>query len=173
LRTAIKSISGEAASLTLPEPLFAGSECFPCYVKLPVLEISDSQFAVKIQDRNVGFFMPSNFSFNEVTLVDAANFSNALRKWKIPSRLKPVSISDDGSLLFLELAEPELRDLILIAYPEGVYQFFARKDLDSEIKSESVKEATANAQVANHSFLKFTKGEKTQIIKFPTNCSAQ
>lgn len=171
LRTAIKSITGEAAALQLPEPGFGKAPCFACYISMPVLEIGAQQFVTIIDNKNVGFFMPANFSFNEVSLVDNADLTTVRQQWKIPTRLKPVSISDDGKILYLEFAEPELKDLVLIAFSEGVYQFAARRDLDSEIKTEAVKNAPKTGENSNQAFLKFVKEGKAQTLKFQTECA--
>lgn len=169
LRTAIKSISGEAASLALPEPIFGQAECFSCYIYLPILQITDSDFVTIIDNKNVGFFLPANFAFNEVKLVDE-DLVTVKRKWRIPTKLKPISISDDGKLLYLEFSEPELNDLVLLSFSEGVYQFDLRKNLDSRINSEILKIVPKNAETPNFSFIKFTKEGKWQTLKFPTYC---
>lgn len=169
LRTAIKSISGEAASLALPEPLFGEAECFTCYIYLPILQIADGNFVTIIDNKNVGFSLPANFTFNEVTLLGEDSLT-VKRKWRIPTRLKPVSVSDDGKLLYLEFFEPELRDLVLLAFSEGVYQFDLRKNLDAEVKSETLESVPKNADTANFSLIKFTREGKSQTIKFPTYC---
>jgi hypothetical protein len=171
LRTAIKSITGEAAALQLPEPRFGKPECFACYVSIPILQITNAEFVTIIDNKNVGFFMPANFAVSEVSLVDNSDLATVKQKWKVPSRMKPVSISEDGKILYLEFNEPELKDLVLLAFSEGVFQFAARKELDANLKAEAVKTIPPAAQTPNHSFVKFVKDKTAQTVKFPVDCA--
>lgn len=171
LRTTIKSPLGEAASLLLPEAVFAKNECFPCFVALPFLEITNQDFVTVVEGNNLKFFLPANFFVNEIFLVDEKDLTTIKKKWKIPFKTVPLSISDDGNILFLGFEEPELSDLALAIFSaEGAYQFYAKKDLDSAKKGTILTEKQIAKTVPNFSFVKFETPELKQIVKFPIKC---
>lgn len=172
LRTALKSPIGENASLLLPEVSFAKSECVPCFVKIPMLEAAPKEFVTLVEGRNIKFFLPSNFILNEASLVDEKDLSKVKTSWKIPFRSAPLSVSDSGNILYLGFDEPELKDLVLMAYAnEGVYRFAPKSDIDPEKKASALKDFPKDAANPNLAFTKFTSGETTQIVKFSLPCA--
>ncbi len=170
LRTTIKSSVGEAASLALPEAKFEKTECFSCFVNLPFVEITQSEFVTIVQEINLKFYLPSNFLINEVTLVDQKDFSFVKQKWKVPFKTKPLSISDDGNILYFGFEEPELNDLVLLAFGEGSFQIYAKKDIDDTKKGTIVNDVSPSFIVPNFSFIRFESPETKQVLKFPTKC---
>lgn len=172
LRTALKSPLGENASLLLPEVSFAKSECVPCFIKLPILETNQTEFVTIVEGKNIKFFLPSNFILNEAFLVDEKDLSKIKTRWKIPFRTAPLSVSDSGNILFLGFDQPELNDLVLMAYAnEGVYQFAPKSDLDADKKAASLKDFPKDAANPNLGFIKFTSGEINQVVKFSKACA--
>jgi hypothetical protein len=169
LRATLKSPLGEPASLALPEANFTKNECFSCFITLPFVEATDNEFVTIVAGINLKFFLPSNFLLNEVSLVDEKNTAIVKKKWKIPFRTAPISISDDGDMIFLGFEESELSDLVLISYDTGSYQIYAKKDVDVTKKSSIVKDVVPNG--ANFSYLQFALPSSNQLIKFPTKCS--
>ena len=171
LRTALKSPIGENASLLLPEINFSKAECVPCFVHLPILETTGKEFVTIVNGQNIKFFLPSNFILNEAVLVDEKDLSTVKTRWKIPFRTTPLSVSDDGNILYLGFSEPELKDLVLMIYAaEGVYQFAAQSELDAAKKGTLLKDFPKDANNPNLAFIKFTSGETNQIVKFSTVC---
>ena len=171
LRTALKSPLGENAALTLPEVSFAKTECVPCFIRLPILEVTAKEFVTLVEGQNIKFYLPANFILNEAFLVDEKNLSTVRTTWKIPFRSQPLSVSDDGNILYLGFPESELSELVLMIYAaEGVYQFGTRSEMDASKKAVPLKDFPKDAANPNLNFLKFTSGETNQIIKFSTNC---
>jgi len=170
LRTALKSPVGENANLLLPEVNFSKNECVPCFVRLPILEVTAQDFVTLVEGKNIKFFLPSNFILNEAFLVDEKDLTTVKARWKIPFRTAPLSVSGNGNILYLGFPEPELSDLALMAYSEGVFQFCAKSEIDVEKKGVLLKEFPKNASNPNLAFIKFTGGETNQIIKFSTAC---
>lgn len=172
LTAALKSPLGDSAKLLLPEISFAKSECVPCFVKLPMLEATSKDFVTVVEGKNLKFFLPTNFILNEAFLVDDQNLSSIKTRWKIPFRAAPLSISDDGNILYFGFDEPELSDLVLMAYAnEGGYQFAAKSDIDARKKGSALKDFPKDAANPNLSFIKFTRGEINQIVKFSLPCA--
>lgn len=170
LRATLKSPLGDAAALSLPEADFSKSECFSCFINLAFLEVTDKDFVTIVQDRNVKFFLPANFLVNQAALVDEKDLTTVLKKWRIPFGAAPISVSDDGNILYLGFEEPELKDLTLAAFSEGVYQFHAKKTLDTAKKRTILdKPPSANA-APNVSFIKFESSETKQIVRTPVKC---
>jgi hypothetical protein len=170
LRTGLKSPLGETANLILPEVDFAKNECVPCFVRLPMFEATAKEFITSVEGRNIKFFLPSNFILNEARLVDEKDLTTVRTKWKIPFRTTPLSVSDDGNILYLGFSEPELADLALMAYGEGVYQFCAKSELDSAKKGVLLKDFPKDAGNPNLAYIKFTRGETNQVVKFSSRC---
>lgn len=172
LRTALKSPLGENANLLLPEVSFDKQECVPCFVKLPIAEVNQKEFVTIVEGKNIKFFLPSNFILNEAFLVDEKNLTTIKSRWKIPFRTTPLSVSDSGNILYLGFAEPELNDLVLMAYAnEGVYRFTAKSDIDADKKAVSLKDFPKDAANPNLAFSKFTSGEINQVVKFSLPCA--
>ncbi|CAN5227854.1 hypothetical protein BH20ACI1_BH20ACI1_19720 [soil metagenome] len=170
LNAALKSVDAEAAKIVLPDVSFDKSECGRCFIQMPLFEFSGKDFVTSIEGRNIKFFTPSNFLFNEVVLVDGQNLSTIIRKWQVPFRTAPVSVSDDGKLLYLELPFSQLNELTLVVYDGGGFQFYAKNELDLTAKSSELKDISKESISPNTAFIKLTKGEKTQILKYNTVC---
>ncbi len=172
LNTALKSPLGESANLLLPEVSFARTECVPCFVRLPILETNGKEFVTLVEGKNIKFFLPANFIFNEAFLVDAKDLKTVKNSWKLPFRTTPLSVSDSGNILYLGFPEPELSDLALMAFGrEGVYQFTAKSDIDTGKKGSLIKDFPRDANNPNLAFIKFTSGETIEIIRFSTGCA--
>ena len=161
---------GEPANVVLPESQTAKSECGICSVALPVLEIAPDYFITTIENRNIKFHTPSNFIANEVFLVDAKSPNTTVRSWKIPFRAAPLSVSEDGKIIFLELPAPELKDLLLSVYDNGALQFYAKSEIDLETKAVPAVEIAKQANAANFSFVSFGAGDKMKVLKFAAPC---
>lgn len=170
LRAALKSPVGENANLLLPEVNFSKNECVPCFVRLPILEATAQEFVTLVQGKNIKFFLPPNFILNEAFLVDGKDLTTVKTRWRMPFRTTPLSVSDSGNILYLGFPEPELSDLALMAYGEGVFQFCAKSEIDADKKGVLLKDFPQNANNPNLAFIKFTGGETNQIIKFSTAC---
>lgn len=171
LKTTLKSPLGENASLLLPEPIFDTSECVPCRVSLPVFEATTQDFVTSVEGKNIKFYLPSNFKINEVSLVDDKDLKTVKKSWKIPFRTTPLSISDSGNILYLGFAEPELKDLALMIFNEGVFQFTSKSEIDTDKKGSPIKDFPKDATNPNLAFLKFKSGEIVQTLKFSTGCA--
>lgn len=170
LRTALKSVAGEPASLLLPEPGFEKSECAPCYVSLPVLELTEKDFVTVVEGNNIKFHPPQNFIAGEAFLVDGKDLTIVKSKWKLPFRTTPLSISDEGDILYVGFVESELSDLVLIIYNDGAFQFDARKNIDAAKKAVPVKNFPADAGNPNLAFIRFEKEKANQTIRFSRRC---
>lgn len=170
LRTALKSVTGEAASLLLPEPGFDKGECAPCYVSLPVLELTDKDFITIVEDRNIKFHLPQNFKASEAILVDGKDLTTAKTKWKLPFHTTPLSVSDENDILYVGFAESELSDLVLMIYGDGAFQFVAKSYIDTGKKGVLLKDFSADPSNPNLAFIRFEKNGILQTIKFSKRC---
>jgi hypothetical protein len=171
LKTALKSPLGENANLLLPEVSFDQTECVPCFVRLPILQVAGKEFVTLVEGKNIKFFLPANFILNEAHLVDEKDLKTIKTSWKLPFRSAPLSVSPDGNILYLGLVEPELADLVLMAYSkEGVYQFARKSDLADAKKGVPVRDFPKDAANPNLAFLKFPGDAANQIVKFSSPC---
>ncbi len=170
LRAALRSVDGEPANLQLPEASFDKSECGSCFISLPLLEVTPKDFVVKVMGRNIKFHLPQNFVVNEASLVSGESNSTPTTRWKIPFRTTPLTVSEDGNVLYLGLAEPELKDLALVVFGEGSFQFAERKDADLERKGHPLKDASKDPNVG---LLKFQNTRAKHTVQYPLACSDQ
>lgn len=170
LRTALKSVLGESASLALPEPGFDKSECVPCYVALPVLDLTEKDFVTVVEGFNIKFILPANFIASEAALVDGKDLRTVKTKWKLPFRTTPLSVSDEGNILYVGFTDNELSDLTLMIYSDGAFQFAARKNIDAAKKGVLLKDFPKDANNPNLAFIRFENGEISQTIRFSTRC---
>lgn len=164
LNAKLSSFEGDITAVVLPESQSEASECGQCYVLLPVFEATAKDFVTVIQNRTVKFNLPANFILNEVALLDSNSPNVVVRKWTVPFRAAPISISEDGTMIFFDLPAAELKDLALIVFENGGLQFYARKDVDPNIKS-----VTANGG-ATASIINVDSGEKKKTVKFSQPC---
>ena len=170
LNATLKSVEAETAKIILPDVSFDKSECGKCFIQMPLFEFSGKDFITSVEGRNIKFFTPPNFLFNDAFLVNEQNPSTVVRQWKVPFRTVPLGVSDDGKLLYLELPFKELNELTLIIYDEGGFQFYAKSELDLSAKSVDLKNTVKESVSPDTAFIKFTKGEKTQVLKYNSSC---
>lgn len=170
LNARLQSFDGETAAVVLPESRTEQGECGICSVALPVLEIASGYFVTTIQNRNIKFHTPPNFTANEIFLVDPKSPSAVIRSWKIPFRAAPLSISEDGKIIFLDLPFAELKDIALSVYENGAMQFYAKSEFDSEAKLSPAADIAKQAGQPNYSFLSVGAGEKLKVLKLAAPC---
>lgn len=169
LNAKLNSFEGDATNITLP-PVRFGKDAGRCFSLLPLLEIAQNDFVTFIEDRTVKFYKPQNFTFNEVALIDNKTLKTTVRSWKVPFCTTPLSISEDGKMLYLNLPASELDDIILIAYDEGTFQFYPKKDIDLTEKTVPLGNLAKTLNLPNASFIGFGAGEKQRVLKFSTVC---
>lgn len=172
IRAKLNSVAGDATVITLPEAKTDQNECRRCFVQLPVWEATEKDFVTFIQNINVKFYLPPDLALNEIALVDNANLNAVVRRWKVPYRAAPLSISDDGKILYLALPEADLSDLAIMIFDEGMLQFCSRKDVDAEKKGALLKDFPRDAANPNLAFMEFKSGETKQTIRFIQACGS-
>lgn len=171
LNANLNSVAGERTSLVLPAEQYDKSECGRCFVYLPVWEAAGTNFVTFIRGISVKFYLPANFYLNEVALVDDSDLTKVVRRWKTPFRATPLSVSDDGKILYVGLPQKELSDLALMIFDEGVVQFYARKDVEPDKKGTLLKDVPKDTANPSLSFINFEKGEIKQTIRFSSPCA--
>ncbi|MGD9561099.1 MAG: hypothetical protein AB7F88_02640 [Pyrinomonadaceae bacterium] len=171
LKTKLRSVGGEPASLTLPPADFANSECSKCSITLPVLELTDNEFVALMWGRNIKFHLPANFIVSEVSLADDKDLTTTKTKWRIPFRSTPLGVSYDGNVLYLELPDPELKDISLAVFGEGVFQFATREEAESSGKGILLTEIPEHLTGSNIAFIRFENRGLKQTVKYPTACA--
>lgn len=171
LRATFNSVDGEKASVVLPEANFATGECLPCFMQIPVFEVTTTDFVTSVMQRNIKFYFPSNFVVHEIQAVEKQDLTTVIKRWKMPFRTTPLSISDDGNVIYLGFSEPELNDLVLMVFSEGVLMFEAKKDLNSTKKVTMLKDFPSDANNPNLRFINFADENVSHTIRFSVPCS--
>lgn len=170
LKTKLRSVGGEPANLTLPPADFANSECTKCSVTLPVLELTQNEFVALMLGRNIKFHLPANFLVSEIALVDEKDLTTVKTKWRTPFRTAPLGVSYDGNVLYVGFPEPELKDISLAVFSEGVFQFATREEAESNGKPTPVKEFPKDSSTRSFVFVQFENRGLKQVVRFLESC---
>ena len=170
LRTKLRSVGAEPATLTLPPADFANNECSKCSVTLPILELTDKEFVALMLGHNIKFHFPVNFIVSEAFLVDEKDLITVKKKWRIPFRSVPLGVSYDENVLYLGFFEPELKDISLAVFGEGGFQFATGEEAESNGKGTLLKEFPKDPANPNVSFLRFENRGLKQVVKYSNPC---
>ena len=163
LGTTLKSVDAEGASLILPEPIFSAGDC-GCFIELPLLQLTDRDFIAVVSGQNIKFHLPSNFFTEVAVLVDAKEPLTVKRRWRIPFRSSPIGVSHDENVLYLAFHEPELADLSLIVFGEGVFQIGTRSEAEEGGKGKSVEGSGAER------LMRFDRWGKSYLVRYRDAC---
>lgn len=161
----LKSVDGERTQLALPAPRFGSADCGGCYLDIPLLQITRSDFITVLLGRNIRFELPSNFTAVPAVLLDEKDMRTRKRTWYLPERLVPIGISNDENVLYVAFNEQELKDLSLAIFTEGTFQVATRAEADEGGKGENFQTAPG----MNH--IKFVRWGKTYVVGYSAPCS--
>jgi hypothetical protein len=167
LGVSLKSVDAEGASLALPTPTVAAPECGGCYVELPLLQITDSDFITLILGRNIRFHLPPNFLANDVSLLDPKDQSSVIKKWRVPFRSVPIGISHDANVLYLGFEDIELSDLSLLVFGEGVFQIGTRAEAEEGGKGK-IEAAEMKDDLRQR--ITFNRWNNLYLLSYQTAC---
>ncbi|MGQ0541308.1 MAG: hypothetical protein ACT4O9_05575 [Blastocatellia bacterium] len=170
LGATLKSVDAEGASLALPEPLFASTECGGCYIELPLLQVTEKDFITMIAGRNIKFHLPSNFHVNEAFLLDAKDQTTMKKKWRIPFRSTPIGVSYDENVLYLGFFEQELFELSLMVFGEGVFQITTRADAENGGNGKLVEPPILIRSNPLTQAIRFDRWRNAYLIGFQRAC---
>jgi|SRR5215204_5099958 len=161
----LKSVEGERAQLALPDAKFAPDECGGCYLDIPMLQITKSDFITLLLGQNIRFELPSNFAPVTASLL-SADGRTVQHGWYLPERLLPIGISYDANVLYVAFREPDLKDLSLAIFTEGTFQVATREDADEGGKGITMPSTSASATQQ----IKFVRWGKTYLISYLAPC---
>lgn len=161
----LRSVDGDAATLSFPEPEFDVSECGRCQLSFSTLEITANDFISVVEGRNVKFYLPPNLVPSTASLVDAKDPNIIKQTFRIPFRSEPIGISHDETVLYLEFPHPELKELSLLVYSEGGFRIGTRADAEEGGKGIEVR-----SEQSDHKLKRFDRWQKTYVIKYKEAC---
>ncbi|CAN5610307.1 hypothetical protein BH24ACI3_BH24ACI3_17580 [soil metagenome] len=169
LGTQLQSLGQERAVLSLPPPTIRPDHCGGCEITLPILQLSDSEFITRMSGHNIGFRKPSNFIAQTAILVDTGN-GTIKQRWNIPFRAEPIGISHDETVIYLALPQPELKELSLVVFAEGVFQFATRAEAENGGLGIKDKLAADHPADDRSRTIRFKRWEIDYVIKFLAPC---
>ena len=169
LGVSLKSVDAEGASLSLPSPIIAAPDCGGCYVELPLLQITDTDFITLILGRNIRFHLPPNFLANDVLLLDPKDRSTIIKGWRVPFRSVPIGVSHDANVVYLGFEDIELKDLSLLVFGEGVFQIGTRAEAEDGGKGRILEQAGA-AKTDFRQRSRFDRWNNSYLISYQTAC---
>lgn len=145
--------------------------CGTCAVEMPVITISDKDFVTIIQGLNIKLQLSPDISLEKVELIDNQNLKNVVRSWQMPFQTTPIGVSEDKTILYLELPIAELSDLALQIYGTGAIQFAAKKDLNLKDEAKMLKDAPKDSNNSYLSYITFGAGAAKKTLRFSAPCS--
>lgn len=166
LRTNLASDGGQSTELILPPAEFSNNQCAKCTLTIPVFEVTDTHFIAPLRGINIKFVRPQGLDFSTYYLVKESNLSEITSKWRMPFRSTPIAASYDGGVVYIGLDDPDLKDIVLMVFSEGVFQFTTRKDAEAIGKGILLEQPKEQ----NTSFLKFKNHDVTQVIRYNEPC---
>jgi hypothetical protein len=164
LSATLRSVEAEGASFFLPDPVFPQAAC-SCYIEVPLLQVTDKDFIAVISGRNIRFHLPTNLATHEAHLLDPKDKTTPKRKWRIPFRGTPIGVSHDENVLYLAFDEPELADLSLLVFGEGVFQIGTRIEAEEGGKGKSIETGKSSERQ-----IKFDRWGKSYIVSYSPRC---
>lgn len=167
LQLRLATVGGEPAQLILPPADFSNNQCSKCALTLPVFEVTDKHFISLLSGVKIKFERPVAFGYNESLLVNDKNYEEIKIKWKLPFNYKPIGVSYDGSILYMELNDPLFKDLAIMIFSEGVYQFTTRKEAEKLVTSQIMKMPQDPSATIN----KFKINDRSHIVRFNEKCA--
>lgn len=165
----LKSVEAETAYVVLPSIYLESNACGRCLTTIPLLEATAQDFITIIKNQNLKFLTPPNFIADEVFLLNNKSPNGKIRSWKVPFRTEPIGISPDDKIIYLDLPNSELKEIALLIFEEGVFQFYDKKDLDLTEKSVQPK-TLPKSDDPNAAFVSFGTGDKTRILEYKKDC---
>lgn len=162
LKIKLQPLSGPVTSLEIPPADFDSGECSKCSVTLPVLEATDTTFITIVMDQHIGFQRPGGFELSKIALVSGQERQRIEREWRVPFRTKPVGLSFDGRIIYLPFTEPELSDLALAVFSEGVFEIVQRSEAGAAGKS--------GGGSAGFGYIEFDGQDKKFVIRYTSDC---
>jgi len=166
LNATLKSVDAEKAALVLPEPEFAADDCGGCFIELPVLQLTATDFITRVRDRNIKFELPTNFIIDQIQLMDAKNPTSMKKIFRVPFRATPIGITYEESAVYLGFQEPELHDLALMVFDEGTFEIVTRKDAE-EGGAGTILDASKGSDTKQ---IRFDRWRSSYLLSFKSAC---
>lgn len=164
----LKSVDAEGAALTLPSPDIRSEECGGCSIELPLLQLTQNDFIAVIRGRNLKFHLPSNFLAEQIVMFDPKDPTVITKRWSTPFRGTPVGVSHDSSVVYLAFPDPELSDLTLAVFTEGVFQIASLKEAEEGGRGKvSTPPAAGNI---NDRRIRFDRWGNTYLLGYRQPC---
>lgn len=164
----LKSVDADGAALSLPEPRFVTKECGDCFVELPLLQVTDKDFITKVLGQNIRFQLPANFFTNDVLLL-SEDAKTIKRRWRVPFASVPIGVSYDENVVYLGFPEPELADVSIAVFGEGVFQIAGRAEAEASGKGSPLPDSFIAGE-NKLSTMKFKQWKKTFLIAYRPPC---
>lgn len=168
LGVSLQSAGAEKAALALPQPILTTPECGDCYVELPVLEMTASDFVTLIQGHNIKFAIPQNFEVNKIYLLDNNDPKKTIRTWRVPFRALPIGVTEDQNVIYLGFEHPELAALSLAVFESGVFEITTRTE--AEEGGAGKPDKTTRPADAARQIVRFDRWKNTYLLSYKPAC---
>ena len=145
--------------------------CGRCLVKLPLAVATNQYFMLILKGQMINFRNPKGFEIDQVDLLDKNDSSKIKHSWRVPFRSKPIGISWEGTILYVEIKDKNLNQLALEVFSNGVIRFVAKNTLDLKETGATVQYKGNDNLEKKLSYLSFGKGKERQTIRYSAPCT--
>lgn len=162
----LKSVNGDRTRLALPPAQITTDECGGCYLEIPLLQITQTNFITVLLGQNIGFELPGNVAAGRVGLVDDKG-TTVKKMWLIPRRMRPIGVTHDENVVYLAFPEKELQDISLAVFGEGTFQIATRTEAEEGGKGEVHATSPDAAKIR---IMKFSRWGKVYYVGYWEPC---
>jgi hypothetical protein len=161
----LPSIGGDAAPIVLPDPQFPSSSCKTCSIELPLLELTESNFVMLLMGQNIKFAKPAWMIPASVELEQNVSAATPLR-WNVPLAGEPIGITEDETVIYLALPDPDLMDLAVAVFREGVFEITTREEATGKSKRIELPPLPDGRMRAE-----FDRGKQRSVVIYRQPCN--
>jgi hypothetical protein len=138
--------------------------------RIPSVQVTRKEMVVIAEGKRYRLRRPAAFVLDEAELVDKT-MKKVQRRWQLPYQTAPAGISPDGTKLYLDFyTEYELEGLVLELSENGSIEFKAGADVQLS-KGTWLEDHPKDARNAYLSFIRFSAGDKSYIVRFSAPCT--
>jgi hypothetical protein len=146
--------------------------CSQCKFDIPLLRVTKQQLLVVSDGKQYLVKRPPGFFLKEISLVDRS-MKRILRTWEVPLDTQLAGISEDGTIIYIELLNNYTEDLInrIVVEVSGSTIRFRALNKVAVRDGEFVKDHPTDPRDSYRTFKRFRIGDKQYIIRYDLPCT--
>jgi hypothetical protein len=162
----MKQTDGSPITFETPNSNQQEGMCGECFFSIPATKVTTQEIELVVGGKKYLLVRPRSFSLDEMSLVDQS-MKRVLRTWLVPDQGEPLSVSSDGTKLYLQTG---IESLILEVSESSSLRFLARDEVKLP-KGENVAKHPTDPKNAYLSFMRFRFGPRSLVIRYSEPCT--